>query len=98
MTIKKHTFALLGGYTLLCFIILFIYGIFLANVSNVLVQKVVLYKVLSGFVLFIEYLPAILITAYYVGLSWGFGRIDSRLIGKFSPVLIRNFKSAFFIF
>lgn len=97
MTIKKHTFALLGGYTLLCFIILFIYGIFLANVSNVLVQKVVLYKVLSGFVLFIEYLPAILITAYYVGLSWGFGRIDSRLIGKFSPVLIRNFKSAFFI-
>lgn len=97
MTVKKHTFALLGGYTILCFIILFTGGILFADTSNILSQKIVLYKVLSGFILFIEYLPAILITAYYVGLSWGFGRIDCRLIGKFSPVLIRNFKSAFFI-
>jgi hypothetical protein len=93
MKISSRVVFVTAIHTGIFFVILFIIGALRKNIPVLFDSAVIHYRILCGFSLALEWLPALLLSGILLGFSWAFSSFNTKNILRFSPVLMQNFKT-----
>ena len=93
MKISSRVAFVTAIHTGIFFLILFCIGVLEKNLPVLFDSTVIHYRILCGFSLALEWLPALLLSGVLLGFSWAFSSFNTKNILRFSPVLMQNFKT-----
>ncbi|HUH44314.1 MAG TPA: hypothetical protein VLZ44_04005, partial [Treponemataceae bacterium] len=93
MKIYKHVIAVILIYLLFSFVGLGLFAFFTTSVPEEFLSYATQYKVYEALLVFLKFLPSLLLSAFLVGLSWSFGRSDSENVERFSTIRVAFFKN-----
>ena len=93
MKIYKHVMAVILIYLLFSFVGIGLFVFFTSPVPEEFLSYATQYKVYEALLVFLKFLPSLLLSAFLVGLSWSFGRSDSGNVERFSTIRVVFFKN-----
>lgn len=93
MKIFKHVILVLFFYLLFSFVGVTLFVYFTSSVPEDLGEFARQYKIYEALIGYLKVLPSLLLTGFLVGLSWSFGRADSKNVERFSAIRILFFKN-----
>ena len=93
MKIYKHVIAVILIYLLFSFVGIGLFVFFTSPVPEEFAFYATEYKIYEALLVFLKFLPSLLLSAFLVGLSWSFGRSDSEKVERFSTIRVAFFKN-----
>ncbi len=93
MKIYKHVIAVIIIYSLFSFVGIGLFVFFTSSIPEEFLSYATQYKVYEALLVFLKFLPSLLLSAFLVGLSWSFGRSDSGNVERFSTIRVVFFKN-----
>ena len=93
MKIFRHVILVILFYILFSFIGIGLFVFFTSSVPEDLSEFARQYRFYEAVLGFLKLLPSLLLAAFFVGLSWSFGRADSKNVDRFSSIRVVFFKN-----
>lgn len=93
MKIFRHVILVILFYILFSFIGIGLFVFFTSSVPEDLSEFARQYRFYEAVLVFFKLLPSLLLAAFLVGLSWSFGRADSKNVDRFSSIRVVFFKN-----
>lgn len=97
MKLTRHVIAVLFLYVIFSFICFCVYGYITIDMPESVIGSIIVYKLYSILLMFLSFLPSILISAFLIGYSWAFGRNSEQKVERFSLVFLDFIKSIFVV-